>query len=103
MNLKQIFVEIMKITDGDAASELSRMSPGIAHQVYTLARDGRDITTAGVVIFRGHFLSNEVIAFLKKDMLINAIKQCRIETGLGLKESKDLCEAYREECIRNQL
>lgn len=39
-------------------------------------------------------LTKEALAAIENGNLIQAIKQVRIDTGLGLKESKDAVEAY---------
>lgn len=98
--IRQSLTEIMKLADDDAGGPLgSQMVNGVAHQIYVLARDALDIDTQNMFFYRGHYMSDETIRFMKSDRFINAIKQCRIETGLGLKEAKDLCEAYRAEHI----
>ncbi len=36
------------------------------------------------------------IAYIKQNNIIQAIKTHRVRTGMGLKESKDICDAYRQ-------
>lgn len=41
-------------------------------------------------------LSHTERGLIRDGKFIEAIKDCRSRTGLGLKEAKDLCDAYRE-------
>jgi hypothetical protein len=52
----------------------------------------------------GHSIPPEAVGHLTRGHLIEAIKATRVATGLGLKESKDVVEAYLREhhSIRQQ-
>lgn len=41
-------------------------------------------------------LDNEVLKLIRQDQFINAIKLCRQQTGLGLKEAKEYVEKVRD-------
>lgn len=76
------------------------------HEVYILARNVMDnfapsksTLPEGSVMFRNTVFSAEIISFLKSEKMINAIKLLRSEQNLGLKEAKDLCEAYTYEIL----
>jgi len=47
-----------------------------------------------LLFLQEHDLSQEVRDFLSAREKIQAIKQLRMETGLGLKEAKDVCDKY---------
>jgi hypothetical protein len=84
-----------------------------AFRIYKLARDGLEILafdrmsrdvlaklSAGHETFQGYRVSDLVLNHMRNNQKINAIKEFRSETGLGLKEAKDWVEAYaREHCL----
>ena len=39
---------------------------------------------------------DEMMGYINQNMLINAIKVFRAQTGVGLKSAKDFCEKFRE-------
>ena len=99
--------KIINISDA-----LTRDGTRDAHTIYVLARDARDammfdavtrevqarlVDTVNQTVFRGHFISQTVMDHIRNQRLIDAIKQFRSDSGLGLKEAKDICEAWREE------
>jgi ribosomal protein L7/L12 len=58
----------------------------------TLARLG-----SGREVFCGYDVSDIVRAHMKNNQRINAIKEFRSESGLGLREAKDWVEAYMQQ------
>jgi len=78
------------------------------HEIYALARDARDLlimdeasreamrrlTSTDRPKLYGVTISKTVEDYVRANMKINAIKELRLETGMGLKEAKDLVEAY---------
>ena len=98
--------KIINISDA-----LTRDGTRDAHAIYVLARDARDalmfdavtrevqarlIGEADRMVIQGHHVSDSVQAHLRQDRFIDAIKQFRMESGLGLKEAKDICEIARD-------
>lgn len=79
-----------------------------SHEVYCLARDCKDLlmfdatsremiaklSQSDQTVVMGHVVSDAVKQFVKEGRTINAIKQLREESGLGLKEAKDVVEEY---------
>lgn len=49
-----------------------------------------------------HNLTNEEINYIHQNNVIPAIKSVRSRTGLGLKEAKDVVDAYRREVLGHQ-
>ena len=89
------------------ADEMAGEGVSQAFDIYKLARDtleilafdriSRDALTklgAGDEQLQGHKVTKQVLEFIKNSQKINAIKEFRMETGLGLKEAKDWVEAY---------
>lgn len=88
------------------AGKMARDGNPLAHEIYVSARDARDLLTFDAVSretlrritgresFQGYDVSDVVKGYIKNGQKINAIKEFRTETGLGLKEAKDWVEAY---------
>ena len=111
------------MTDGDAndvariLAEIKDLGESLiesgnvrAFRVYKLARDGLEILafdrisrdvlaklSAGHETFQGYVVSDVVLGHMRDNKKINAIKEFRTQTGLGLKEAKDWVEAYMRE------
>lgn len=89
------------------SSEIAVTGNGNGHKIYQLARDARDamlfdqisrdtirrLSKGSGVVINGVVISDEVMEHAKAGRKINAIKQLREETMLGLKEAKDIVEA----------
>ena len=114
--------ELHELTDGDAAdlgrilAEIKSLGEALslreggsnqAFRIYKLARDGLEILafdrisrdvlaklSAGHETFQGYVVSDVVLGHMRDNKKINAIKEFRTQTGLGLKEAKDWVEAY---------
>jgi len=89
------------------ADDLAQSGAGGAFEVYKLARDTLEILTfdrisrdtlaklsSGADMFQGYKVSPTVLLYMRGGQKINAIKEFRMETGLGLKEAKDWVENY---------
>lgn len=109
------------LTEGDAQdlarimAQIKQLGESLAEeghtrgfQIYKMARDGMEILcfdrisrdalaklAAASRMFRGYVIDDQVEKHLRSGQIIDAIKQFRMLTGLGLKEAKDWCEAYR--------
>jgi ribosomal protein L7/L12 len=96
---------IMKVADDMAQDGNAR-----AFELYKLARDTLEILafdrisrdtlakiSSGDERFQGWTVSNIVKGHMQANQKINAIKEFRSESGLGLKEAKDWVEAYMSE------
>ena len=94
--------EIMRIAD-----DMARKGVTGAHEVYVIARDSFDMLRYDAVSrdtvrkltdddtrFQGYTVSRDCLLHMKQGGKIEAIKQFRTESGLGLKEAKDWVEAY---------
>jgi hypothetical protein len=114
--------DLHQMTEGDVNSVVSNLSRILklsedmakdgsarAFEIYKLSRDTMEILafdrisrdtlaklTTGAGTFNGFVISEAVDRFIRNGQLINAIKEFRGESGLGLKEAKDWCEAYRD-------
>jgi hypothetical protein len=79
---------------------------GSAHSIYQLARDARDVMLMDQISretlrrlgattqeFQGVTISDRVVKHIRASEKINAIKELRTDTGLGLKEAKDIVDA----------
>jgi len=85
------------------------------HHIYKLARDSRDIMTwekIGLDVLKKLSEPDEIVVdgvtvpYLVKELIsagqfIDAIKELRSSSGLGLKEAKDICEIVRSEMTRS--
>lgn len=113
---------IHELTDGDAtevvaklvrikklADDMAQDGSARAFEIYKMSRDALEIMAfdrisrdtlhkmgSGRPTFKGHLVSENVEDYIRDGKLINAIKEFRSESGLGLKEAKDWCEAYRD-------
>lgn len=112
--------KVHEMTDGDA-NDIARILAEIkdigesliesgnvrAFRIYKLARDGLEILafdrvsrdtlaklSSGHETFQGYVVSDVVLGYMRENKKINAIKEFRGESGLGLKEAKDWVEAY---------
>jgi hypothetical protein len=89
--------------------DMARDGNARGHEIYVLARDCRDLLTfdqASREVMRrlvsddprnmalGIPISSQVQTFLRDNQKIYGIKQLRTETGIGLREAKDACEAW---------
>jgi ribosomal protein L7/L12 len=88
--------------------EGAREGQARAHEIYALSRDARDIlildetsreamrrlTNTERPTMYGVTISKSVEDYVRAGMKINAIKELRTETALGLKEAKDVVEAF---------
>lgn len=109
------------LTEGDAQdlarimAQIKQLGESLAEeghtrgfQIYKMARDGMEILcfdrisrdaiaklAAASRMFRGHVIDDQVEKHIRAGQMIDAIKHLRMLTGLGLKEAKDWCEAYR--------
>ena len=91
----------------DLADGLATLQTAGAYEIYKLARDSLEILCwdqisrdtfkklTGVREFRGYTISDTVDTHIREQRHINAIKELRSDHGLGLKEAKDLADAYR--------
>lgn len=122
--------ELHELSDSDAEIVIKKISEmqqlgeeaaangsSLGFRVYRTCRDIMEILTLDQVsrdtlkklqgsysgLFQGHNVTTAVVGFLKADQLINAIKQFRSESGLGLKEAKDWVEALREEIKKGRI
>lgn len=112
--------ELHAMTDGDintvaaALARIKRLGEDMAmdgsargFEIYRTARDALEVLafdrisretlakiSAGRETFQGHEVSEIVLGYMKNNQKINAIKEFRGESGLGLKEAKDWVEAY---------
>jgi len=112
--------ELHAMTEGDvdmlarSLTRIKRLGEDMAmdgsargFEIYRTARDALEVLafdrisretlakiSAGREIFQGHEVSEIVLGFIKNNQKINAIKEFRGESGLGLKEAKDWVEAY---------
>ena len=97
----KILQRIITISNHDAMS-----GNGKAHEIYQLARDARDLMTfdqisretlrrlgASAQEFQGVTISDRVVKHIRAGEKINAIKELRSDSGLGLKEAKDIVES----------
>ncbi len=106
MTVQHNLVRIMELAD-----RMARECTFGAHDIYVLARDGLDTINAvkiadatttfppGSVVFRNTIITAESLQCLREDKKINAIKILRTSANLGLKEAKDLIEAYMHEVL----
>jgi ribosomal protein L7/L12 len=100
--LVRMLNQIIEIADEQATQ-------GIAggYQLYKIARDAREIMmwdnisretmrklSSSVEMFDGYEVTATALGYMRNKQKINAIKEFRTETGLGLKEAKDWVEAY---------
>ena len=94
--------QIMAAADAMAAAGVPK-----AFEIYKLARNSLEIlafdrisrdtlarVSAGCEMFDGWRVTEVVKGFMRAGQKINAIKEFRTESGLGLKEAKDWVEAY---------
>ena len=106
-DVARILAEIKNISEGLALAE---SGSNRAFRIYRLARDGLEIMTldrmsrdmlaklsSGHDTYKGHVVSDVVLAHMKNNQKINAIKEFRTQSGLGLKEAKDWVEDYMRE------
>ena len=107
LETKDIVQKLNKIIA--ASDNLAMSGVGGAHEIYRLARDimetmafdavSRDVLrkmTDHRDYFNGILVKDTVAEFIKNNQVIHAIKQVRMDTGLGLKEAKDWVDAYRQ-------
>ena len=92
----------------DLADGLAALGTASAHEIYKLARDSLEILCwdqisrdtfkklTGQREFRGYTISDTVDTHIREQRHINAIKELRSNHNLGLKEAKDLADAYRD-------
>ena len=92
----------------DLADGLAALGTASGHEIYKLARDSLEILCwdqisrdtfkklTGQREFRGYTISDTVDTHIRERRHINAIKELREEHGLGLKDAKDLADAYRD-------
>ena len=92
----------------DLADGLAALGTSGAHEIYKLARDSLEILCwdqisrdtfkklTGQRVFRGYTISDTVDTHIREQRHINAIKELRSNHNLGLKEAKDLADAYRD-------
>ena len=89
------------------ADEMAQAGHTKAFEVYKLARDTLEILvfdrisrdtlerlSAACEMFQGYQVYPDVLRRMKQGQKINAIKEFRTQTGLGLKEAKDWVENY---------
>ena len=101
-DLSRILIEIKNIGEAQAENSNSK-----GFRIYKLARDGLEILafdrisrdtlaklTTGQPMFQGYAVTEVVLDHIKSGRKINAIKEFRGESGLGLKEAKDWVEDY---------
>ena len=88
--------------------DVARNGDARGHEIYALSRDARDIlildetsreamrrlTNSDRPTMYGVTISKSVEDYVRAGMKINAIKEMRTETALGLKEAKDVVEAF---------
>lgn len=103
---KTVLDHLVKIKN--LAEALGLNGSSIGFEIYREARDALEIVAFDTVsrnalralktdhdpTFRGWPVSSVVLDYIKNGQRINAIKEFRGETGLGLKEAKDWVEAY---------
>jgi hypothetical protein len=112
--------ELHQLAEGDAEAvakalvRIKRLGEDMAvdgsargFEIYRTARDALEIMafdrvsrdtlaklSNGRPMFQGWEVSEAVLGYMREDKKINAIKEFRSESGLGLKEAKDWVEAY---------
>lgn len=112
--------ELHELAEGDvnnvtrALARIKRLGEDMAldgsargFEIYRTARDALEILafdrisrdalaklSAGQPMFQGYAVTDVVLGFMRNNQKINAIKEFRGESGLGLKEAKDWVEAY---------
>ncbi len=112
--------DLHQLTEGDASTvvkalaRIKRLGEDMAldgsargFEIYRTARDALEVMafdrisrdalsklSSGRETFQGWEVSDVVLGFMREDKKINAIKEFRGESGLGLKEAKDWVEAY---------
>ena len=112
--------ELHQMAEGDvntlarALARIKRLGEDMAmdgsargFEIYRTARDALEVLafdrisretlakiSSGRETFRGQEVSEIVLGYMKNNQKINAIKEFRGESGLGLKEAKDWVEAY---------
>jgi len=59
-----------------------------------ISRDTLARLSVGAEMFQGYTVTDTIKGYIKNSQKINAIKEFRMESGLGLKEAKDWVEAY---------
>lgn len=98
----QSLARIMKI-----ANDMAETGSPQGFRIYKIARDALEIMAfdrvsrdtlaklaSGREVFQGWEVSDLVLGYMRENKKINAIKEFRGESGLGLKEAKDWVEAY---------
>ena len=112
--------ELHELAEGDvnnvtrALARIKRLGEDMAldgsargFEIYRTARDALEILafdrisrdalaklSTGQPMFQGYAVTDVVLGFMRNNQKINAIKEFRGESGLGLKEAKDWVEAY---------
>lgn len=66
-----------------------------------ISRDTLASLSRGVEMFQGYPVTAVTKEYIAKGMKINAIKEFRGESGLGLKEAKDWVEAYGMQAVES--
>lgn len=103
--VSQSLARIMKM-----ANDLAETGSPQGFRIYKAARDALEVMafdrvsretlarlSSGQETFQGWVVSELVLGYMKENKKINAIKEFRGESGLGLKEAKDWVEAYMQE------
>jgi len=91
------------------SEDMARDGSARGFEIYKLSRDAMEIlafdrisrdTLAKLATnartFKGYVISEAVDGFIRNGKLLDAIREFRFETDLGLKEAKDWVEAYRD-------
>lgn len=103
---QQLMSKLQQIIDISNAQAKSGMNQ--SHEIYSLARDCRDLITFDAVsremvqklcqsdltVVLGQAISNQVKNYADRNEKIKAIKQLREETTLSLYEAKQVVESY---------
>lgn len=115
--------EIHEMTEGDAntvaqslarimkmANDMAETGNPQGFRIYKTARDALEIMafdrvsrdalaklSSGRETFQGWIVTDLVMGYMRNNQKINAIKEFRGESGMGLKEAKDWVEAYMKE------
>jgi N-acetylmuramoyl-L-alanine amidase len=88
--------------------DAARNGDARGHEIYVLSRDARDLlildetsreamrrlTSSDRPTMYGVTISKQVEDYVRSGMKIRAIKELRTESSLGLKEAKDIVEAF---------
>lgn len=96
MSIERYLVNIMEAANHSVMN--CSENANVMHGIYVTARDALDELRGnnGILKHNGYVISQQALDFMKDDKKINAIREVRATTGLGLYEAKNLVESYIE-------